>query len=405
MVVALCWGCSGMPTRPDLAAAPPGPGARAGPPGPGARSAGQVSPEAPAPEATAPPATETSRTPVGAPPAPAACVPLRAALAQLLLVGFPGTEPSPQNLAVVHEGVGGLVLYDRNIVSADQLRSLVRGLQAVAPVPMEIAVDEEPGRIARLAGIIPGSLSARGLGLEVPDDIRSLAQRIGADLGSLGVTTDLAPVLDVTSAPANSIIGDRSFGGDPGVVNRAGVAFAQGLQASGITGVGKHFPGHGESDVDSHQELPVVDADLPTIASRDLPPFERAINAGLPAVMIGHLLIPALDRNLPASLSPAAISLLRGQLGFSGVAVTDGLEMSAIAARWDLPEASELALRAGVDQLLIWKDYPRIPEVLDHLTQAAQTNRLSIDRIREAFERVTRMKGQLSLSRRCISAA
>jgi beta-N-acetylhexosaminidase len=348
-----------------------------------------------------PPGTAASAAPTdsqaGASPASGNCrlPPLRQQLAQLLLVGFPGTTPTPANRWVVEQGVGGLVLFSRNISSAAQVRSLLRHLQASAAIPLEIAVDEEPGRIARLAGVIATAPPARQVGRLPPPQIFQYGLRIGRDLTALGVTTDLAPVLDITDAPPNSVIGDRSFGSDPAGVSRAAVAFMLGLTHGGVTTVGKHFPGHGESAIDSHLALPIVDVTASRLQAWDLAPYKAAIKDGLPAVMVGHLLVRRLDPQRPASLSPVLVKgLLRERLGFDGLVVSDALEMDAIARSWPLPTAAELAIQAGVDQVIVWRDYARIPQIIDRLEDGVRSGRLSPDRIREAFLRVQRFKRQ-----------
>ncbi len=321
--------------------------------------------------------------------------PLRQQIAQLLLVGFPGTAPTAANRWVVEQGVGGLVLFSRNISSTGQVRSLLRHLQASAAIPLEIAVDEEPGRIARLAGLVAAAPPARQLGRLSPARIFRYGLQIGHDLAALGVTTDLAPVLDITNAAPNSVIGDRSFGGDPISVSRTAIAFMLGLTQGGVTTVGKHFPGHGESVVDSHRALPVVDVTTSRLEGWDLAPYKAAIKDGLPAVMVGHLLIRQLDPQRPASLSPMVVqSLLRERLSFGGLVVSDALEMDAIAQSWPLATAAELAIEAGVDQVIVWRDYQQIPQVIDRLENAVRGGRLSLDRVREAFLHVQQFKRQ-----------
>jgi beta-N-acetylhexosaminidase len=321
--------------------------------------------------------------------------PLRQQLAQLLLVGFPGTTPTPANRWVVEQGVGGLVLFSRNIHSAAQVRSLLRHLQASAAIPLEIAVDEEPGRIARLAGVIATAPPARQVGRLPATQIFQYGLRIGRDLAALGVTTDLAPVLDITDAAPNSVIGDRSFGGDPTSVSRAAIAFMLGLTQGGVTTVGKHFPGHGESAIDSHRALPIVDVTASRLQAWDLAPYKAAIKDGLPGVMVGHLLVRRLDPQRPASLSPVLVKgLLRQRLGFDGLVVSDALEMDAIARWWPLPVAAELAIQAGVDQVIVWRDYARIPQIIDRLQDGVRSGRLSPDRVQAAFLHVQRFKRQ-----------
>ena len=208
-----------------------------------------------------------------------------------------------------------------------------------------------------------------------------------------GVTADLAPVLDVTGARWDGVIGDRSFGADPATAGRAAVAFMRGLTAGGVAPVGKHFPGHGATTVDSHQRLPVVAASMARLHAHDLAPFRTAIRAGLDAVMVGHLVVRAVDPATPATLSPKVVGgLLRGRMGFDGLVVSDALEMGAIAGTVTIPVAAERAVAAGVDQLVL-SGHTQVPAVLDHLRRAVAAGRLPTTRVREAFLRVQRFKG------------
>jgi beta-N-acetylhexosaminidase len=328
------------------------------------------------------------------PPAPCAELPpLDTQLAQLLLVGFPGTTAGAVSRGLVDRGIGGLLLFRQNVSSAGQVKALVAALKRRAAIPLEVAVDQEPGtRVARLRGIVRTSPAARDLGRLPADRVEGYGLATGRDLAALGVTADLAPVLDVTGAPRDGVIGDRSFGADPATVSRAAVAWRRGLAAGGVAAVGKHFPGHGASTVDSHQLLPVVDASMARLEGRDLAPFRAAIRAGLDAVMVGHLLVKAVDPRNPASLSPAVVGrLLRGRLGFDGLVVSDALEMGAIAGTLSVPVAAERSLAAGVDQLIL-SGHTGVPAVLDHLAGAVAAGRLSRDRVREAFLRVQRFK-------------
>jgi beta-N-acetylhexosaminidase len=335
-----------------------------------------------------------STAPGQGPAAPCAALPpLGTQLAQLLLVGFPGTRAGPVSRGLVDRGVGGLLLFRANVASAGQVRALLDDLKGRAEIPLEVAVDQEPGtRVARLAGIVRGSPSARELGRLPADQVRRHGLATGRDLAALGVTADLAPVLDVTGARWDGVIGDRSFGADPATVSRAAVAYQRGLAAGGVAPVGKHFPGHGATTVDSHHRLPVVGATLARLRAHDLVPFRAAIGAGLDAVMVGHLVVRAVDPDRPATLSPAVVGgLLRGTMGFRGLVVSDALEMGAIAGTLSLPVAAERALAAGVDQLILG-DHGAVPAVLDHLRRAVAAGRLSEARVRQAFLRVQRFK-------------
>jgi beta-N-acetylhexosaminidase len=289
--------------------------------------------------------------------------------------------------------VGGLLLFRRNVAAAGQVRALLAALRGRAAIPLEIAVDQEPGsRVARLAGIVRASPSARRLGRMPPDRVYRYGLATGRDLAALGVTADLAPVLDVTGSSGDGVIGDRSFGADPDTVSRAAVAYLRGLTAGGVAPVGKHFPGHGATTVDSHERLPVVAATSARLAAHDLAPFRAAIRSGLDAVMVGHLVVRAVDARAPATLSRAVVGgLLREDMGFDGLVVSDALEMGAIAASWPLPVAAERALAAGVDQLIL-SDHTAVPAVLAHLERAVAAGRLPDARVREAFLRVQRFK-------------
>ncbi|HYN48492.1 MAG TPA: glycoside hydrolase family 3 N-terminal domain-containing protein [Candidatus Nanopelagicales bacterium] len=351
------------------------------------------------PVASGPLASEPTPTPLPPDPTPggAGCdlPPLDVRVAQLLLAGVVGTAPTAASLALVRSGVGGVLLLGSNLESGPQVAALVAGLQAEAALPLVVAIDEEPGRIGRLAraGIIEGSPSARDLGKEPAATVRATARRIGEALAKLGITTNLAPVLDVTGAAAGGVIGDRSFGSSPSVVTRAGDAFLAGLADAGIAGVGKHFPGHGETTVDSHTSLPKVGASLATLRKRALPPFVAAIGAGVPAIMVGHLLVPALDASRPASLSRAVIQgLLRDDLGFAGLVMADDFGMGALDSWGDLPRRTELAIAAGVDMAIVL-DERAIPDVVAGLLDAVAEGRLPEARVDEAFLRVVRFKG------------
>jgi beta-N-acetylhexosaminidase len=246
--------------------------------------------------------------------------------------------------------------------------------------------------VARLRGIVPAAPPARTLGQLPAAEVEGYGRAAGRAMASLGITADLAPVLDVTGARWDGVIGDRSFGADPATASRAAVAWMRGLAAAGVAPVGKHFPGHGATTVDSHQRLPVVDASLARLRGRELVPFRDAIRAGLDAVMVGHLLVRSVDPDAPASLSPAVVGrLLRGSMGFDGLVVSDALEMGALAATTPVPAAAERALAAGVDQLIL-SGPAQVPAVLAHLRQAVAAGRLPTARVRDAFLRVQRFK-------------
>jgi beta-N-acetylhexosaminidase len=279
---------------------------------------------------------------------------------QLLLVGFPGPRAPEVLLERIREGrVGGVVLFKRNVETPEQLRDLVGSLRDAAPsnAPLLVAIDQEGGRVQRLrAPWTEWPSMARVAERGDPRGTAGLASALAVELREVGVNLDFAPSVDVATNPRNPVIGDRSFGPTPERVARHARAFVQALQAGGVAACAKHFPGHGDTDEDSHLRLPRLDHDLPRLRRIELPPFVAAIEAGVASVMTAHVLLPRLDPSRPATLSRAALRLLREELGFEGVVFSDDLEMRAVADRYPLRERVLGALRAGVDALLLCSD-------------------------------------------------
>ncbi len=229
----------------------------------------------------------------------------------------------------------------------------------------------------------------------------SLAYRIGCamaeELASVGIDVNFAPVLDVHSNPANPVIGDRAFGSDPALVSGLGVAMLRGLRDGGVIPCGKHFPGHGDTQTDSHLELPVVRRSRDELQRTELPPFRAAIAAGVPMLITAHVLYPALDPDQPATLSrPILTDLLRHALGFDGVIASDDLEMRAIAGRQDIGAAAVATLRAGADALLVCQDLRRAEHIAAAIEQAIRDGTLDPNRVISAGERVERLRATRS---------
>lgn len=273
----------------------------------------------------------------------------------LFLIGFDGPTLPDDVRDLLARGLAGVSLFARNLVDPDQVRDLCRAIREAArghPPPV-IAVDEEGGRVQRLRRMIGAFPPAREVGRGGPEAARRTGAAVGAALRGLGFNVDFAPVLDVDSNPANPIIGDRAFSANPGEVAQCGVAFLEGLQATGVLACGKHFPGHGDASTDSHVDLPVIRTDAETLRRREVLPFQVAIRAGLPMVMTAHCVYPALDPKHPATLSGRVIAgLLRGDIGFDGCVVTDDLGMKAISERFAPEEVLTRGLQAGVDLFL-----------------------------------------------------
>mgnify|MGYP001326927558 CR=1 FL=1 len=314
-----------------------------------------------------------------------------------------GTDTAAQ--AVARHGLGGVIYFDLggagpdslpdNIVSPEQTKALSADLQNASRVPLLIAADQEQGIVLRVRDgvtLLPGQMAQGATGR--PADARDAARVTGADLLALGINVNFAPDADVNSDPANPVIGERAFGDDPQTVARFTAAAVEGYREVGVASAAKHFPGHGATTVDSHLDLPLISSTREQIEAVDLPPFRAAIEAGVPMVMVGHLSIPALDPDLPASLSPAVVdSLLRRELGFDGVIVTDALNMAAITRHHTPAEAAVLAVRAGVDLLLM---PPYLTEAKDAVVAAVRSGELDPARIDASVRRILRVKWQLA---------
>jgi beta-N-acetylhexosaminidase len=342
-------------------------------------------------------APATSPTPTCTP------APLERRAAAVLVVGLPGVtspdEPLAQSLAEL--GVGGIFLSEPNVESAEQVTALVEGIREQAPGPMLVSTDEESGRVAVTRKIVGAGPSPRRLARQqTPEQVRDYARGIGERLAEVGVDLDLAPLLDLDDGPYSGIIGDRSFSKDPEIASTYGLAFSAGLMDAGVRPTVKHFPGQGRSTTDTHAEADVVDTTVEELRTTDLLPFQRAIDAGAPVVMLNHLGYSALDAELPASLSRKAYELLR-EMGFVGVAMTDSLGMGAVNLRWDFPEAAVRAIEAGADAALA-TDGNQALRMRDALVEAVTSGRLPEDRLDEAAARVTALAGGDPVAMSCV---
>ncbi|MEU4208897.1 glycoside hydrolase family 3 protein [Streptomyces sp. NPDC026206] len=274
----------------------------------------------------------------------------------VLQPGFEGTTaPDWVRRRIADEGLASVVLFGRNISTPEQVARLTSALRAENP-DLIIAIDEEAGDVTRLEAWT-GASRPGNLALGAVDDTaltESVAQDTGRELHAAGVTLDYAPSADVNSNPRNPVIGVRSFGSDTALVARHTAAWVRGLQSAGVAACAKHFPGHGDTAVDSHHDLPTVAASAAEIAVTALPPFVAAIEAGVRVVMTGHLLVPALDPGFPATLSRRILTgLLRTELGFDGLIVTDGIEMSAVTSRYGIDGATVGAVAGGADAVCV----------------------------------------------------
>jgi beta-N-acetylhexosaminidase len=318
----------------------------------------------------------------------------------ILIPPFPGTSAPLWLLGALSRGLAGVTLFAPNMAAGPEaLAALTESLRSVAP-DLLAAADEEGGDVTRV-WYHTGSPYPGNAALGAVDDV-GLTERvhaaIGADLAALGVNLDLAPCLDVLAAPSNPVVGTRSFGASPDLVARHGAAAVRGLQSAGVAACAKHFPGHGATLLDSHAELAVVPDGLAVVEARDLPPFRAALAAGVLTVMPGHLRVAALTGDLPASLSAAAITLLRSSLGFDGVVVSDALEMRAVSDPFGIPGAAVLAVAAGNDLLCLGRDVPEegYLAVRAALADAVRSGLLPGARLEEAAARVAALRARLA---------
>lgn len=315
---------------------------------------------------------------------------------RVLLPAFPGTTLPADWAELFAEGLGGVCLFGSNTADGPAaIAALTAAIRAIAPDAV-IAVDEEGGDVTRLHALT-GSPVLGPAALGAVDDLtltRDTGRAIGAELAAVGIDLDLGPVADVNSNPDNPVIGTRSFGPDAGQVARHVAAWTTGLQEAGVAACAKHFPGHGDTAQDSHLELPTVDADLATLTARELAPFAAAVEAGVASIMTSHIVVPALDPELPATLSPTVLGLLRDTMGYDGVIVSDALDMAGACAGRGIPEAAVLSLAAGADLLCIGadKDVELVRDIQAGIVAAVRSGRLSESRLVDAVERIARMR-------------
>jgi beta-N-acetylhexosaminidase len=322
----------------------------------------------------------------------------------VLIPPFPGHTPPPWILAALEGGLAGVTLFGPNVADPEQIALLTAMLRSATEEPV-IAIDEEGGDVTRVT-YWTGSLYPGNAALGAIDDPELTGQvhaAIGRDLAALGINVDLAPCVDVLDEAENPAIGTRSFGASPALVSRHAAAATVGLQSAGVAACAKHFPGHGSTRTDTHEVLAAITGDMAELRRRDLPPFQAAIAAGTAAVMPGHLRLPELTGDLPASLSAAAMTgLLRGELGFTGAIISDALEMRAVSEPFGIPEAAVMAVTAGVDLLCLGRDTSEevYQAVVTALADAVRSGRLPGQRLEDAAERVAALRSWLAAARR-----
>ncbi len=326
-------------------------------------------------------------------------------IGQLFAVGFPGTTASPRLLELIQrKHVGAVILFSRNIRSRDQAAALTQELQAAARAaghrsPLLIMTDQENGLVRRLgpdSTVFPGNMALGAVEESQAEElVEEIARASARELKAHGINMNLAPVVDVNSNPANPVIGIRSFGESADRVARLGAAAVRGYQDAGMLATLKHFPGHGDTAVDSHRALPVIAAELDRLEALELVPFRRGLQAGADSVMVAHVALPALTsgQTLPATIAPPVVQgLLRERLGFGGLVLSDCLEMDAITRTVGVTKGAVMALQAGIDLVLVSHRLDRQRASIDAVRAALVAGELSARRVREAAERVLQVK-------------
>ncbi|MEV7193405.1 glycoside hydrolase family 3 protein [Streptomyces sp. NPDC093510] len=323
----------------------------------------------------------------------------------VLQPGFDGTTAAPDWLRRrIGEGLASVSLFGRNVQNADQVAALTAQLRAERD-DLLIAIDEESGDVTRLE-VRTGSSYPGNHALGAVDDT-TLTREVAADLGrrlaACGINLNWAPSADVNANPDNPVIGVRSFGSDPELVARHTAAYVEGMQSAGVATSAKHFPGHGDTAIDSHHSVPVIDVDRDVLNSRDLAPFRAAIAAGTRAVMSAHVLAPALDPDNPGTLSRRILTgLLREEFGYDGLIVTDGMDMQAIAGTYGFERGCVLAIAAGADAICTGggpSDEGTVLRLRDAFVAAVRSGELPEERLADAADRVRALAGWAVASR------
>ena len=313
-------------------------------------------------------------------------------IARLFVVGFEGTQPDPELTKLLQNGLGGAILFSRNLPDLDTALDLNRQLVEQATGPLLLCLDQEGGRVQRLPPPILQLPPMRQLGATGDATLcRAAGKQLGAELAAAGFNLNLAPVLDVDSNPQNPVIGDRAFGQTPDIVARLGVAFGLGLQEGGVAACAKHFPGHGDTFQDSHLTLPDLDCDISRLQKQELLPFKVAVEAGIATFMMAHLRVSALDPSQSCSLSESAYRLARAEAGFAGPILTDDLEMKAVADDPGVLKAALLAIAAGADAVLICNHPALAASAIAEIAAAVGRGELPLGRITQANHRLDRL--------------
>jgi beta-N-acetylhexosaminidase len=322
----------------------------------------------------------------------------RAEILERFLVGFDGTSLPPETAALVGGGLSGVALYPRNFTSPAGLRALTDSLRRAAGGPLLIGIDQEGGTRFALPPPFTAWPSPAQLGLLGDATlVEEVAHAIATELRAVGVNTDFSPMLDLAVNPESPVTKDRSFGRAPAEVARLGVAFQRGLAAGGVLGCAKHFPGHGDTTLDPHLDLPSFDGTRERLQQEEFVPFAAAIKAGVPMIMTAHILLPRIDPDRPASLSSAVLEgMLRGDLCFEGLILADDLGMGALARRYRCGDSAVRTFEAGTDIAMLCHDVSIVPEAIDAVTAASEAGRFDPGKWAAGHARIAKLREKIA---------
>jgi beta-N-acetylhexosaminidase len=329
-------------------------------------------------------------------------------IGQMFIVGVDGYNLSDSTKSLIENyKVGGFILFRNNVKDSHQLLQLLNSVKETNltnKIPLFLSIDEEGGRVSRMPNNFKKIPSSKIIGqINNKDFSYKVGNTIAREIKSFGFNMDFAPVLDINSNPNNPVIGDRAFGSNHNIVTRLGIETMKGFQAEEVIPVVKHFPGHGDTSVDSHIGLPTVDNDLKRLESFELIPFEEAIKNKADAVMIAHILLPEIDKENPSSMSKVIITdILRNKLDFNGVVITDDMTMGAIMENYNIGEATLKSVEAGTDIILVCHGYDKEVEVINALKDAVLKGKISEERIDESVYRILKLKKKYNLKNELI---
>lgn len=331
-------------------------------------------------------------------------------IGQMMFAGVSGTTLQQETTSLIQDyKVGGLILYGNNLETPQQTVTLMNALMAANvnnQLPLFLGTDQEGGKVVRLPGSLKNFPTNKRIG-DINQSPLSFAvgQLLGEQLTAFGFNLDFAPVLDVNSNPNNPIIGDRSFSNDPDIVSKLGIETMKGLESKQVIPVIKHFPGHGDTAVDSHLELPKVTKSLDDLNQLELVPFKAAIENGADVVMVAHILLPKIDSQYPSSMSKEIITgMLRDQLGFDGVVMTDDMTMKAITNHFDIGQAAVDSVKAGSDVILIAHEYANVTAAIQAVKAAVNKGEITEDRINDSVRRIIELKQKYQLANQPVTA-